>query len=74
MQSEFRGLMEFDGIMVEVRGVVQNHWYVVRHEEDGRVVSVGHWLPPQCNGLIIEKVDDADAKTALEFFLNKITR
>lgn len=50
---DFRGTM-----------VITDNWYEIRSSSDNRLLAVGTWLPPVCEGIEVSRVE-TDAARAL---------
>jgi hypothetical protein len=44
---------------------VIDNWYAIRIKSTGRLLSVGTWLPPDCDGIEATRVDHGTARDLL---------
>jgi len=51
---------EVNGVLTQLTVSVEDVWYALRHPDTKELVSLGVWLPPISDGLLVEIVKDED--------------
>lgn len=64
-------IMNAPKMTVEMRIEITDNWYAIRIQATGKVLAVGTWLPPECDGIVAELLDPREAKRLLAVLANR---
>ena len=51
---------------------VTDNWYAIRIKATGKVLAVGTWLPPECDGIEAERLEPGEAKRLLGVLAHRV--
>ncbi len=51
---------------------VTDNWYAIRIKSNGRLLSVGTWLPPECEGIEATRVEPGEVAGLMSELLGRI--